>query len=726
MSSIVVKPIDEFTFEDAQLATPLYIGDTVGETTFTPRESSIYPSINDEKTGVSKLISIENNHNPNDTYKVFVRRYDDPPKKEEDFGEFLDKNFEEYDSKLIWVILDAKNMKEAINSFKGFMKTGLLKRSNSNTARDNDPIVKKKKEEAAAAAAAVAKATEAEASKERERKKQAAAKEKEDKRNAKQMLKKEEEEETKKIQESGIGTVKTIEQMSSIDELLNATSLFVCEVYDPERHKDKESTTFRVDHKGFRPNHWDHGLVDGHTYKMIIRRSSLFDEKGQIPTDVPDKKKLFERIVLEPFYEYSSSKPDNKEYNVFFVLDATDETSAKYAFLKHINAKVRDRYGESYRLDYTCSISISNDPKIETSKPADHIDRKSVISIPLTKNDAFGYVNMSIKKSFPPPPPPPPPPVKEGEESKAVVKYLDEMTPQDVKSAVSIFICQPETNFLDSIKHTFLRKPDFYEIKRIKIQAPVYIDANDTRNLFFVVRKSVFSDEYGLELYNKTRAFGNEQPVSDLSRESPDFFEKVVLDPFIQEGHPDSVVVWYILNARSLEDAIAAVKERFHLKDYQHTDTNTDSYTTDTLIYSKGFTFKDAESYGKNPSLDIKKPNPVGWTRVHEYKQTNDLESPEDEPEEEEDEPEDKLSKPSSTQPANLPGRTADNWAQSVYYPFSQKNKSYKLGVSSGGRGGGRGRTTRKKSRKSIKRTKRSKSVKRHSRSKSRKSRTRK
>ena len=148
---IVVKPIDEFTFEDAQkLETPLYIGDNANEymSRFKPRKYSLFTTGDDEKTGVSKSMTITNtNPKTKNTkeYEVFVRRYDEPPKEKKDFGKFLDNNLRggEYDKNFIWVILGANNMKEAINSFENFMKTGDIRESNNFTAINvMDPIQK--------------------------------------------------------------------------------------------------------------------------------------------------------------------------------------------------------------------------------------------------------------------------------------------------------------------------------------------------------------------------------------------------------------------------------------------------------------------------------------------------------------------------------------------------------------------------------------------------------
>ena len=144
---IVVKPIDEFTFEDAQkLETPLYIGDNANEymSKFKPREFSWSTTVTDESTGVSKSMTITNKKNSKE-YKVFVRRYDNPPKEKKDFGEFLNNNLRggESDKNFIWVILGAKNMKEAINSFEIFMKTGDIRESENGTAINvMDPIKK--------------------------------------------------------------------------------------------------------------------------------------------------------------------------------------------------------------------------------------------------------------------------------------------------------------------------------------------------------------------------------------------------------------------------------------------------------------------------------------------------------------------------------------------------------------------------------------------------------
>lgn len=147
LKPIVVKPIDEFTFEDAQkLETPLYIGDNANEymSRFKPRKYSLFTTGDDEKTGVSKSMTIQNTNDKKE-YEVFVRRYDEPPKEKKDFGKFLDNNLRggEYDKNFIWVILGAKNMKEAINSFENFMKTGDIRESENWTAINvMDPIQK--------------------------------------------------------------------------------------------------------------------------------------------------------------------------------------------------------------------------------------------------------------------------------------------------------------------------------------------------------------------------------------------------------------------------------------------------------------------------------------------------------------------------------------------------------------------------------------------------------
>lgn len=132
--------------------------------------------------------------------------------------------------------------------------------------------------------------------------------------------------------------------------------------------------------------------------------------------------------------------------------------------------------------------------------------------IPLTKIEALGYVYMSIKKSFP----------LQIEEGKAAeVKYLDEMTPDVVKSAVSIFICQLEDDFSEIIESSFFRRPELYEEKKFCLRYPNENHSIRNFDVDLVVRKSVFSDEYGLELYNKIQILLGKP---ELTKDSSDFF----------------------------------------------------------------------------------------------------------------------------------------------------------------------------------------------------------
>ena len=671
--SVVVKRVDEFTFEDAQLKTPLYIGEKVEDSTFKP--AVLY---DDENVTTSMKIA----SNTRREYKVFVRKVESP-KKDTEFEGFLDKNLIKTQDGIsyVWVILGATKMDDAKKSFKTFITTSNIIHSTYNKAIKNDPIVIEKNKLAAAAMAAevAAKAAEAPAKAAAKAAAEAAARLEPDEIRKEKMtwseIRQEEEEEYKKILEKRIGTVTTIEQISSIDEVLNATSLFVCEVYDSKVYDQNQ-------HKGILPFTLQVRTVNGAkdtltVYYVIIRQSSLFDKKGQIPTDTSDKKKLFEQIVLEPFYQHE----DNREYNVFFVLGATDAISAKYAFLKNIVASVGERSKGSYDLHYTTG-----------SMP-----------IPLKKIEALGYVYMSIKKSFP----------LQIEQGKAVVKYLDEMTPEDVKSAVSIFICQLEEDFSGIIKSSFFTRPDLYEEKKFVLRHPRVNRSIERYDVNLVVRKSVFSDEYGLELYNKIQALLGKP---ELKKDLPDFFEKVVLEPFKLVGTTkdnEGRLVWFILNAKSPEDALAAMKERFEFTylGVQSLDRDkVDMFMTEYLIISKVYSTQEAELFIKNPAGIIKKDNPkVTQVDKDDYDWDDDGSGGGD---------------------GGGGGGGGEFNPQANPQPKPKSNQLTTTGHGLGFRhvsmGGDRGHTTRKKSRKSIKRAKRSKSVKRHSRSKSRKSRSRK
>lgn len=669
----VVKPLNKFTYKDA-LANPQLL--VAYDLVYKPTDLKLKGFFGDEdKIGISSEYDIQDS--VGNKFKYFIRRIESP-KTEEAYGPFLKELFNERTRISLWVILHEQKMKPARTLFQTYISTNNSKYEDSRLAdcKQNDPMV------IAKVAADAAAKKEADDKAEVDRLAAAAAKAAED---AKRKI--EADAELKRINETeATGTVKTMAEISA-DDVLKAKSLFICEAYNSKLSEHKNVPEVEI----FCVNDWmqtgkdsyGYATYSGDNYYIIIRKSSLFNRQElDAAVTAEDKKELFTKIILE-----SSAQ---------FVLDADDVASAKCVFLKHIKILRVEPKGIGQVFNYGFPYGHNKPVPVPTT------DNR------VKKNAAWNYIYMAIKRSSLASPPPQFP------ESGPVFKYVDDLVSADITQAVSIFVCQYESQFLDTIKKdgSVFSKPEIYDDK---LQINIIVPPETSRSFRFVVRKSPFSDKDMLEIYNKSQ-IDSGNPV--LTRDSEEFFKTVVNEP-IKDGYtsPENIG-WFVLDAKTVEDAFEAIKIRFNLTPTVGDPT---TYTTNLRINDTTFTTNNVRDFLNKSKYYVKKIPPTIYVPPRPSARDDDTDTDTDE--EEDNKPALPVTK-QANKVAKIPQPTYTPQPTRPRGPLDPGASSLGNMGNVWGTGGNRRRTTRKKYKKSAKRVRRAKrATKRASAAKNRRTR---